>query len=206
MQPFHGSASCIFNEVSPDREEDRFARIRDEALQLIWVFEESFMRIFASNLWSRDIKNNLLIKKESHLSSLWTLDSCFGSPQGFLCYCPQLCIKINSPSPFSEGSQRRTNTVTEGTEVARDHQEGQAEPSSSFVRDTCQDQMSEGTFVDGRLCSHLARLSLFTRTARRNSVFYPSTAVWISASDMWVFFFLGYCTTVMHQTLSDKVK
>lgn len=53
--------TCIFNEASPDREEDRFARIRDEALQLIWVFEESFMRIFPSNLWSQDIKNNLLI-------------------------------------------------------------------------------------------------------------------------------------------------
>lgn len=57
--------TCIFNEASPDRDEDRFARIRDEALQLIWVFEESFMRIFASNLWSQDIKNNLLIKEES---------------------------------------------------------------------------------------------------------------------------------------------
>lgn len=56
--------TCIFNEASPDRGEDRFARIRDEALQLIWVFEESFMRIFASNLWSRDIKNNLLVKKK----------------------------------------------------------------------------------------------------------------------------------------------
>lgn len=55
--------TCIFNEASPDREGDRFARIRDEALQLIWVLEESFMGIFASNLWSQDIKNNLLIKK-----------------------------------------------------------------------------------------------------------------------------------------------
>lgn len=66
---------CIFNEASPDREEDRFARIRDEALQLIGVLEESFMRIFASNLWSQDIKNSLLIKKNT--SSVLIVDAGF---------------------------------------------------------------------------------------------------------------------------------
>lgn len=68
--------TCIFNEASPDREEDHFARIRDEALQLIWVFEKSFMRIFASNLWSQDIKNNLLIIKKPP-SSVFVVDAGF---------------------------------------------------------------------------------------------------------------------------------
>lgn len=67
-----------------------------------------------------------------------------------------------------------------------------AEPSYSFVRDTCQDQMSEGTFVDGRLCSHLARLSLFTRTvcSTRPQQFGSQQPTRV------FFFFSGYCTAV----------
>lgn len=57
-----------------DREEDCFATIRDDALPLSWVFEDPFMRSFASNLWSQDVTHVLSITK-NHLSSLWDASS-----------------------------------------------------------------------------------------------------------------------------------